>query len=315
MLITLDDVRAAADTIKGAALRTPLLPAPWAGPDCWIKPESLQPIGAFKIRGAHNAVGSLEDEVRRRGVVTHSSGNHAQALAHAARAYGVRAVVVMPETAPEVKRAATIALGAEVVPVPPAERESRAAALAAEQGLTLVPPYDHPHVIAGQGTVGLEIVEDLPDVDVVLVPIGGGGLASGVATAVKGLRPRAAVIGVEPELAGDAADSFRRGELVTWTDEQRQRTIADGVRTPLSPLTWEHIRTLVDDVITVTEDEIRAATAAVVRGARLVAEPTGALSIAAQLFHCARLPAGRRVAVLSGGNVDPALLAEVLTLT
>ncbi len=314
-LVTLDDIRTAAVAIEAVAVRTPLLPCLWADADrpLWLKPENLQPIGAFKIRGAYHALNQLPPDQRQRGVITHSSGNHAQALAYAAREFGVPAVIVMPDVAPPVKVAATRALGAEVVLVPPAERYTRTAELAAERSLTLVPPYDHRDVIAGQGTIGLEILADLPAVDTVLVQVGGGGLASGVATAVKTLRPEAAVIGVEPEFAADARDSLRGGELVPWTDEQRYRTIADGMRTHLSELTFAHLRRYLDGIVTVTEAEIREAVGHLARQSRLVAEPSGAVTVAAYLHRGAELPRGRTVAVVSGGNLEPALLVELLT--
>jgi threonine dehydratase len=271
-------------------------------------------VGAFKVRGAANALAALPSEVRARGVVTHSSGNHAQALAYAARTFGVPVTVVMPDVAPPLKIDATRALGAEVILVPPAERESRTAVLVAERGLTLVPPYDHPDVIAGQGTVGLEIVEDLPGVATVLVPVGGGGLASGVATAVKALAPGAAVIGVEPALAADAADSLAAGELRTWTTEERYRTVADGLRTTLSALTFAHLRERLDRIVTVSEDEILATVPELARRARIVAEPSGAVAPAAYLYHRDGLPPGPTVAVVSGGNIDPALLARLLSV-
>lgn len=311
-LLSLTDLYAARDRIGDVALRTPLLPAPWAPGELLLKPESLQPIGAFKLRGAYNMVAALPPEVRARGVVTHSSGNHAQAVAYAARAFGVPAVVVMPQAAAPVKVAATRALGAEVLLVANAERESAAFAVAAERGLTVVPPYDDPFVVAGQGTVGLEICEDAPDVRTVLVPVSGGGLLSGVAVAVAALCPGARVVGVEPELAGDAAESFRRGERMVWSPERTFRTLADGLRTTsVGVLPWEHIQALVADVVTVTEAEIRAAMRVLATRARLVVEPSGAVAVAAYLGR-GRPPAGRTVAVLSGGNVDPALLAEVL---
>lgn len=311
-LLSLADLYAARDRIGDVTLRTPLLPAPWAPGELLLKPESLQPIGAFKLRGAYNMVAALPPEVRAHGVVTHSSGNHAQAVAYAARAFGVPAVVVMPQAAAPVKVAATRALGAEVLLVANAERESAALAVAAERGLTVVPPYDDPFVVAGQGTVGLEICEDAPDVRTVLVPVSGGGLLSGVAVAVAALCPGARVVGVEPELAGDAAESFRRGERMVWSPERTFRTLADGLRTTsVGVLPWEHIQALVADVVTVTEAEIRAAMRVLATRARLVVEPSGAVAVAAYLGR-GRPPAGRTVAVLSGGNVDPALLAEVL---
>jgi threonine dehydratase len=314
VLVTLEEIRAAARNIAGVALRTPLLPAPWGGRDFAVKPENLQVVGAFKIRGAYHAVASLSDAERARGVVAASSGNHAQALAYVAGRFGVPAVIVIPEGAAPRKVAAVAALGAEVVRVPPGERDSRAAALAGERCLALIPPYDDARVIAGQGTVGLEIVEDAPDVAVVLVPVSGGGLISGVATAVKSLRPGARVIAVEPELAAETAESLRRGTRAYWPPERTYRTIADGLRvTTPGRLPWQHIQAYVDGAVTVSEEEIRRAMRRLALDGRLVAEPSGAVATAAQLFHADVLPPGRRVAVVSGGNADPALLAVVLT--
>jgi threonine dehydratase len=313
VLVTLDDIQAAARNIAGIAVRTPLVASP-SWPDFWLKPESLQPVGAFKVRGAVHAVARLPPGARTAGVVTHSSGNHGQALAFAARRAGMPCVVVMPDVSPAVKVDAVRRMGAEVELVPFAQRWARTEELATSRGMTIVPPFDHADVIAGQGTVGLEIVEDWPDVDVVLVPVSGGGLISGVATAVKALRPAARVIAVEPELAAKTSESLRRGERAYWPPELTYRTIADGLRV-CSPgeLPWEHIRAYVDGAVTVTEGEIRAAMRLLATGGRLVAEPSGAVATAAQLFHADALPPGRRVAVVSGGNADPALLAEVLT--
>jgi len=314
-LVTIEDVRAAAERIEGKVTRTPLLACTWAPADrpLWVKAESLQPTGVFKQRGACNAVALLDAGQRRRGVVTHSSGNHARALAWAARDAGVQARIVMPEGAPAVKVDATRALGAEVVLVPAAERSAVAERIVAETGAVLVPPYDDPAVIAGQGTVGLEIAADLPDVETVLVPVSGGGLISGLAVAVKALCPAARVVGVEPELAGDLAAGFAAGERVTWPVEQTYRTIADGLRvSPVGDLPWEHIRALVDDVVTVSEDAIREAMRRLALESRLVAEPSGATAVAAVLEVPDRLPPGRTVAVLSGGNVDPGLFASVM---
>ncbi|SCG47603.1 threonine ammonia-lyase [Micromonospora inositola] len=310
-LISIDDVRAAADDIAGTVVRTPLLPAPWDG-ELWLKPESLQPVGSFKLRGATHAVARLDPAARSRGVVTHSSGNHGQALAYAARAAGVACTVVVPQGAPPVKVDRIRALGAEVRLVPPARRLAEAERIAADTGAALVPPFDDPRIIAGQGTIGLEIVEDLPDVDVLLVPVGGGGLSSGIATAVKALRPSAAVIGVEPLLAADARESLAAGEVVVWDVERTYRTSADGLRTHLSALTLAHLRDRLDGIVTVTEEEILAAMGRLVREARLVVEPSAAVAVAARLFHRDELPPGRTVAVVTGGNVDPALLASVL---
>jgi threonine dehydratase len=285
------------------------LPVPW-DLELFVKPESLQPVGSFKLRGATNAIARLHADRRERGVVTHSSGNHGQALAWAARAAGAPCTVVIPDGAPKIKVDAVRSFGADVVLVPPGARERTARELADRYGFTMIPPYDDRDIIAGQGTVGVEIVADLPDVDVVLVPVGGGGLSSGVSTAVKGLRPGAAVIGVEPALAPDARESFDRGELVPLTDEQRYQTIADGLRTPLSALTLAHLRAYLYAIVSVTEDEIAEATSRLIRETRLVVEPSGAVATAARLFHRDELPGGRTVAVISGGNLDPSLLAS-----
>ena len=322
-LVTLSTIRAAAARIAGVAVRTPLVRAPFpgiAGPETgreiWLKAESLQPIGAFKIRGAANKILQLTPEQIARGVITYSSGNHAQGVAYAARAVGAKAVIVMPSNAPAIKRAATLALGAEVVEVGPAssERLAKAEELVRAHGYIVIPPYDDEHIIAGQATCGLEIVEDLPDVDLVLAPVSGGGLLAGVAAAVKQLLPNAKVIGVEPELAGDTAESFRLGKVVEWPAERTSQTIADGLRTQsVGKLNFAHIQRFVDGILTVSEAEIRAAMRAIVSTARLVPEPSGAVPAAALLFHSAQLPPFRKaVAVVSGGNVDPALLVEVL---
>ncbi|MFD9939307.1 threonine/serine dehydratase [Nonomuraea sp. NPDC059023] len=302
-LVGLDDIRAAAERIAPVVVRTPLV----AMGEAWIKPESLQRVGSFKIRGAYNAAVSLAGA---QGVVAHSSGNHGQALAYAAKLLGVPCVVMVPEGTPRVKAEAIVGHGAELVVVPPEQRVSAAEKVAAERGMTMVPPYDHPAVIAGQGTIGLEIVADLPDVEVVLVPVSGGGLASGIASAVRALRPEAKVVGVEPELAADARESLRAGRVVSWEPARTFRTIADGLRADLSELTFAHLRERLDDIVTVSEDEIRAAMGHLARTARLVAEPSGATATAAYL--AGRAPAGRTVIVLSGGNVDPELFRSVI---
>jgi threonine dehydratase len=323
-LVSLDTIRAAASRIAGIAVKTPLVRAPFpgvggrgTGKEIWLKAESLQPIGAFKIRGAANKILQLTPEQIKRGVITYSSGNHAQGVAYAAREVGAKAVIVMPSNAPAIKRAATLALGAEVVDVGVASSERLAVAekLVREHGYVVVPPYDDEQIIAGQATCGLEIVEELPDVDLVLAPVSGGGLLSGVAAAVKQLKPSAHVHGVEPELAGDTAESFRSGSIVTWPAELTSRTIADGLRTQsVGVHNFAHIRAFVDGIVTVTEAEIRAAMRAIVAATRLVPEPSGAVAAAALLFHADKLPAYRKaVAVVSGGNVAPEMLAEVLT--
>ncbi|KIH99177.1 threonine dehydratase [Streptomonospora alba] len=310
-LITSADVAAAEERLAGAAVRTTLVPCEWAPGELWVKPENLQPVGAFKIRGAGNALARLDPQRRRAGVITHSSGNHGQALAYAARMHGVRCVVVVPEGAPRVKVAAMHGFGAETVSVEPVRRVEKARELAEEQGLTLVPPFDHLDVIAGQGTVGSEIAADLPGVETVLVPVGGGGLAAGVATAVKARCPQARVVGVEPELAADAKQSLERGRLTPWPAERTQRTMADGVRVGPSELTFAHLRARLDGIVAVSEEEIFAAMGALALSARLVAEPSGAVAAAAHL--AGRAPGGRTVAVVSGGNVVPDLLARAVT--
>ena len=314
-LVTIDDIRAAAERIRGVALRTPLLR--WDD-RTWLKAESLQPIGAFKIRGAYNRIASLGAEERERGVVTYSSGNHAQAVARSARLLGVTAVICMPGNATRVKVAGVERDGAEIVFTgnDSEDRHRRALELVEERGLVMVEPYDDPAIIAGQGTCGLEIVEELPEVRSVLVPVGGGGLSSGVATAVKALAPRARVVGVEPELAADAKESLEAGELRHWTAAQTGRTMADGLRTnSLGRLPFEHLRRYLDEVVTVSEDEIGEAMRQLATRGRLVGEPSGAAAMAAELSGAARRGPedDARVVVVSGGNVDPDLYLRILS--
>jgi threonine dehydratase len=309
-LVTLDAIRAAQERIRGVAVRTPLVALKDSGAtgEVYIKNEGLQATGSFKVRGAYNKIAQLSAEERGRGVVAYSSGNHAQAVAFAAKSLGVKAVVVMPSNASEVKRRATEALGAEIVPVGPAsaERKQKAEELAAKFGYVIVPPYDDAAILAGQGTCGLEIVEQMADVDLVLAPVSGGGLLGGVAAAVKHLKPDTRVIGVEPELAADAQESFRSGTLVTWPAEMTTRTICDGLRTQsLGELNFEHIQTFVDDILTVTDDEVRDAMRAL-QAAGITAEPSGAVSTAAVLFHETELlPYNKVAAVMSGANYSP----------
>jgi threonine dehydratase len=322
-LVSMAKIREAAARISGVAVRTPLVQAPFAGVanrgsgrQIWLKAESLQPIGSFKLRGAANRILQLTSDEIARGVITYSSGNHAQGVAYAAREVGAKAVIVMPSNAPAIKRAATLALGAEIVEVGVAssDRLAKCEELVARFGYVTIPPYDDEAVIAGQATCGLEIMEELPDVDLVLSPVSGGGLLSGVATAVRLLSPNALVVGVEPELAGDAAESFRKGEIVQWPAELTSRTIADGLRTQsVGVRNFAHIQTYVDRIVTVTEAEIRAAMRAIVATTRLVPEPSGAVTTAALLFHAHELPQYRQaVAIVSGGNVAPEMLAEIL---
>lgn len=311
-LVTLGDIRDAARRLDGIALRTPLLSFTTPdGRDILLKPESLQQIGAFKIRGAYNAIARLDDAARARGVVAASSGNHAQGVARAARLLGVPATVFMPVDAPAVKRDRVRADGARIIdwdPADPVFIQDHARAFAAEHDVTLIHSYDNEDVIAGQGTAGLEVAEDLA-VGAMLVPVGGGGLISGIATAVRALHPGARIVGVEPALAADAQESFRGGELVAWPRERSRQTIADGTRTNLAPRTFAHIRRLVDDIVTVDEDEIAAAVRLLAERSRLVVEPSGALAVAAAAFRAGETGLttadGPVVALVSGGNVDP----------
>jgi threonine dehydratase len=341
-LITLADVLAARERIQPAAVRTPLvqlepqhlaavarqvgiaIPSPTA--PLLLKNEAAQPIGSFKLRGAYNNIAALAErdpEALRRGVITYSSGNHAQGVAYAARALGTRAVIVMPSNAPEVKRQATAALGAEIVTVGPAssERKQNAEELVARHGYAMVPPYDDPFIIAGQATCGLEIFEQLHSLaaanaahTLVLSPVSGGGLLSGIATGLK-LAAEAAgstppqVWGCEPALAADAHESFYSKRLVEWPAAHTARTLADGLRTQsLGERNFAHILRFVDGIVTVTEDEIRLATRLILAATDIVAEPSGAVTLAAALFHASALPhASQIVAVVSGGNMDPAL--------
>jgi threonine dehydratase len=304
--------------LRGVAVHTPLVPFPLSSEDSttlFLKTENLQPIGAFKLRGAYNKIASLPESDRSRGVITYSSGNHGQGVAYAARALGIKAVIVMPANAPSIKRDATAALGAEIVLVGPAseERKARAEELAAQHGYIIVPPYNDEQIIAGQGTMGLEILQDLPQVETVLAPVGGGGMISGIATAIKLSKPSVKVIGVEPELAGDAQASLRAGKIVQFTAEQVTSTVADGLRTQsIGPINFEHIRRYVDDILTVSESEILEATRRLAENPRTVAEPSGAVALAGFLFRRGQLPSGKvHVAVVSGGNVEPEILEQI----
>ncbi|WP_067490865.1 threonine ammonia-lyase [Actinomadura hibisca] len=316
-LVSLAEIEGAAERLAGTAVRTPLVPFPAASPPLLLKPESLQPTGAFKLRGAYATISALPEAERARGVVAHSSGNHAQAVAYTARELGIPVVLVIPHTTPGVKVAACIALGAEIVYVEPTmeARVATADKLAAAHGFALIPPFDDPRIIAGQGTAGLEIAQDAPaGPGTVLVPVGGGGLVAGIAAAVKRLRPELKVIGVEPEQAADARDSLRAGRPVAWDAEKTGRTLADALRAQrVGDLTFAHIREYVDDIVTVAEDEIRLTMRRLAREARLIAEPGGAVAAAAHLYRRDELPAAPfHIAVVSGGNVDPALFLEVL---
>ncbi len=322
--VTLAEIEAAANRIAGTAVRTPLvkLELPGLPFQVYVKCESAQPIGSFKLRGAYNMISQLPSEALALGVITYSSGNHAQGVAYAARALGAKAVIVMPDNAPAVKIEATRALGAEVVFVGPASsaRKLKAEELAQEFGYTIIPPYDHPHIIAGQATCGLEIATELPDMDLVLSPVSGGGLLSGTATAIKLMaeagrcNPNVKVWGAEPALAADAKESFETKTLVEWPAAMTSRTIGDGLRTQsLGALNFEHILRYVDGIVAVTEDDILAAMRMLLTHTDLVPEPSGAVTLAAALFHAGELPPARKVVVvLSGGNIEPALKASLV---
>lgn len=319
-MVTLTDIQNARLLLRGIAVRTPLVACKLDHDGrFFVKPENLQPIGSFKLRGAYNKISSLSAEERKRGVVAHSSGNHAQGVAYAARALGVKATIVMPSDAPAVKLEATRALGAEIVPVGPAseERIEKAEELEKERGLVPVPPYNDEKIIAGQGSIGLEILDDLPEVAVVLVQIGGGGLSSGIATAIKESRPGVKVIGVEPEFVADAQASLRSGKIQSIRGEDAVRTLADGLRSQsIGPINFEHIRKYLDAILTVTEDEIKQAMRHLLFSARILAEPSGAVATAAAMFHGAEIDSsGPMVAVVTGGNVEPKLFASILAGT
>src|SRR5215469_16847593 len=317
-MITLTDLLSARTRLNGVTVLTKLVEFQLCAEDprrLLLKPENQQPIGAFKLRGAYNKIAALSEDERKHGVISYSSGNHAQGVAYAARALRVKSVIVMPNNAPQIKREATTKLGAEIVLVGPGsdERKAKAEELAAHYGYAIVPPYNDEKIIAGQGTIGLEILEDMPEVETVLSPVGGGGLISGVAAAIKLTNPKVRVIGVEPELAADAQASLRSGKIVQFPAEQVSRTIADGLRTQsIGPINFEHIRSYVDDIITVTEDEIRQTMNSLAANPDTIAEPSGAVAVAGFLFHRDQLPATKlNVAIISGGNIEPAMLEEI----
>ena len=315
--VSIDDVRAAARRLDGVAHRTPVHTArsldEAAGQQLWLKCEQFQRGGAFKFRGAYNMIASLPEEQRARGVIAFSSGNHAQAVALCARLFGVPAVICMPTDAPQVKVEATRGYGAEIVRYDrlTEDREALARRLAEERGLTLVPPYNDPRIVAGAGTAALELLEDVPDLDVIAAPVGGGGLISGTAIVARALRPGMRVVGVETEAANHAYLAKQRDERVTIPPPD---TIADGIRTAaLGTLTWPIVREMVDDVVLVSEEEVRAAMRFLALRLKLVVEPTGAVPVAAELSGKLRRFGARGGAIVSGGNVAPDVLAAVLT--
>ena len=315
-LPTFPDVLAAHKRLAGHALRTPTLSSPAINQhldlSLFFKCENLQRIGAFKFRGAWNAMSQLTESARQKGVVTHSSGNHAQAIALCGKLLDIRTTVVMPNNAPRFKRNATAAHGATIIDYDPADkrREEISANLAKTHGYTLVPPFDHPHIIAGQGTAALEMLEDEEDLDLLLIPCGGGGLLSGSALSARHLAPQCRVIGVEPMMADDAARSFRSGNIERVSNPN---TIADGTRTEsLGQITFALIRQNVDDIVTVPEDAIKEAVRLLFRLGKLVVEPSGALGLAALL--CSAVPAHGRIGIMiSGGNIDDQCMTELLS--
>ena len=314
--VTFDDVRAAAERLRGVANRTPVLTSrtfnAQTGREVFFKCENFQRGGAFKFRGAYNRLSQLSAEEKRRGVVAFSSGNHAQGAALAAKLLGIPAAIVMPDDAPQVKLQATRGYGAEVIVYDrlTGNREEIARQLSEERGLTLVPPFNDPYIIAGQGTAALELLEDVPDLDAIVSPIGGGGLISGCATAAKGLRPQIAVYGVEAECADDARRSLREGRIITIPPPA---TIADGIRTQsVGTLTFSIMQQLLSDVVLVSDAEILEAVRFALLRMKIVVEPTGAVPIAAVMQN--RIPtSARRVGVIvSGGNIGREVLAQVL---
>jgi threonine dehydratase len=317
-LVGLDEIEAAAARVRPAARMTPLLEVGWPGAGAGsllLKCENFQPMGAFKIRGAYNMIAQLSQDELRRGVITYSSGNHGQAVALAARQLGAVAVVVMPTTTPKVKVEGARGFGAEVVfaGTTSLDRKARAEEIAAERGLTMVPPFDHPMIIAGQGTVGLEILDQCPTVGTVIVEIGGGGLSSGVAAAVKQRAPHVRVIGVEPEGAQKMKRSLEAGHPVTL---DKVGTIADGLMT-IRPgdLTFEHVRAFVDEIVTIADADMVKAIAWLYRNARIVVEPSGSVTTAAVMLGLGSFDTskGPVVAIVSGGNVEALRYAEYIT--
>jgi threonine ammonia-lyase medium form len=317
LAISFDNIKSAAQTLKGVAQRTPVLTSrtvnELTGYEVYFKCENLQRMGAFKFRGAYNALSRLSEVEKAKGVVTHSSGNHAQGIALAARLLGIAAVIVMPTDAPASKLAATRGYGAEIVYYDrlTEDRAEISARLARERGLTFVHPYDNPHVMAGQGTAALELLEEVPDLEVLVAPVGGGGLLSGCATAAKALRPDIHIFGVETEASNDWWQSFRRNERVKIPPPD---TIADGMRTQQpGELTFPVIREKVAEILLVSEAQVIEAMRFMLLRLKILAEPTGAVAPAA-VFQKMTGPPGHKVGVIiSGGNVDADLLAQLLT--
>lgn len=315
LAITYGDVVAAHDRIREAAHRTPVLTSRTAdamtGAHLFFKAENFQRMGAFKFRGAYNAISQFTAEQKRGGVLAFSSGNHAQAIALSARELGVPAVILMPQDAPQMKIDATRGYGAEVILFDryKEDREALSKRLAEERGMTLIPPYDHPHVMAGQGTAVKELIEDAGELDMLLVCLGGGGLLSGSAVAARALNPNIEIYGVEPEAGNDGQQSFRKGEIVHI---ETPRTIADGAQTQhLGQYTFPVIRSLVDDILTVTDDELVQTMKFFASRMKIVVEPTGCLAAAAAMQGKVDVRGKRVGVILSGGNVDLARFAKL----
>jgi threonine dehydratase len=315
-LVDAADIERAARDLQGIIVRTPLLPAPWLADavsgEVRLKCENLQAAGAFKIRGAYTAIARLAPQARAQGVIAYSSGNHAQGVALAARLFNVRAVVVMPTTAPAIKVDGARRLGAEVIleGITSIDRQLRAEQVAAERGLTIIPAFDHPDIIAGQGTVGMEILEQWPDVETVVVQIGGGGLIAGIGAWVKRVKPSVRVVGVEPRSADAMKRSIEAGAPVTI---EPARTVADGLM-PVRPgdLTYAHARRFVDEIVLVDDDAIIDATRRLLLHGKLVVEFSGAATVAALVSGAIDTRGARTAAVLSGGNLDPVRALELL---
>ena len=317
--VRFEEVQAAATRILGVAHRTPVLTSRTlserTGAAVYLKCENFQRVGAFKFRGAYNALSKLDDEQRKRGVLAYSSGNHAQAIALAGALLQIRVTVIMPDNAPAAKLAATRGYGADVISYDPASanREELAARYQAELGMTVIPPYDHPDIVAGQGTAALELLAEIEGIDALYAPCGGGGLLSGSAVAAKGSAPRCKVVGVEPELADDATRSFRTGELQTVHNPP---TIADGLRTPsLGKVTFPLVRRYVDEMITVSEHEIVEAMRFLWARMKLVVEPSGAVALAGVLKQAGQPSENRIGVIISGGNVDLETACALFTRT
>jgi len=315
-LPTFSDVQSAADRLSGIANRTPVMTSrtlnELVGCEVFLKCENFQRVGAFKFRGAYNTISRLSEDERRRGVITHSSGNHAQAVALVAKLLGIHAVIVMPDNAPAIKRAATAGYRAEIIDYDPEQitREELSARIMKERNLVMIHPYNHPHIIAGQGTAALELIEDVGTLDTILAPCGGGGLMSGTALSAKALYPSCKTIGVEPELVAKATKTLRTGEIHSVHNPP---TIADGIRAPsFGEYTFGVIMKHVDDMIMVSEDAIKEAVRFLIHRMKLVVEPSGALGVAALLSGRVR-PSGKTGVILSGGNIDGAAITELLS--